>query len=425
MDKIKTSKHSLSDLNIGKKNKVNEFVKDYREAVDFYVDYLWNNKFSLFNGIKFLDIKKDQLDCPKFFPVSIKEIEFKTKLSARVLKSASSQALAAVKSAIDKRKRLLYVKQKFSNEGKRTRHITKKLNKTPLVKPILKDIKLELNSLNCRIENSKIKKFDTVVTLSSLGKSYGKIIIPIQKNKHSRKLESKATIMTSILLSDKTVDLRWKYSPPDPQGDDVVGADTGINSVVTLSDGQSTLKDNHGHSLNSILQRISRKKKGSKSFKNTLIQRDNFIRWSVNRLDLSNIKEIRLEKVSNFRYKKNVGKFLNYSGEALIRSKLIDFAEDRGVRIVLQNSAYRSQRCSWCGFVYSANRKGKLFSCKHCSFQADADYNASCNHEQNLPSANFLRYHSDKPKKFFWKEGGFFNLDGSELTVPNTIKSKI
>lgn len=59
-----------------------------------------------------------------------------------------------------------------------------------------------------------------------------------------------------------------------------------------------------------------------------------------------------------------------------------------------------------------------------CSFQADADYNASCNHEQNLPSANWIRYlpDSDKPKKFFWKETGFFNLDGSELTVPDTKK---
>ena len=139
---------------------------------------------------------------------------------------------------------------------------------------------------------------------------------------------------------------------------------------------------------------------------------------------MESIRKINLEKVSNFRHRKNVGKFLNYSGEALIRSKLIDFAEEHGVLVTLQNSAYRSQRCSQCGFVYSANRKGKLFSCKHCSFQADADYNASCNHEQNLPSATALRYLLDKPKKFFWKAEGFFDLKGSELTVPNTHNKK-
>lgn len=419
MKKIKTSKHNLSELNIGKKNKLKEFINDYQAAVKYYVDYLWNNKIIISND-RCLDIKNDKLDCPQF--ISTTNIKFETNLSARALKTASTQACGIVKAAVDKRKKLLYVRQCLSKEGKRTRQITKKINKTQLIKPNLSDIKLELNSLNCKIETSSIKYFDTIITLSSLGKSYGKIIIPIQKNKHSRKLENKAKMLTSLLLSENEIDLRWEYSPAESSGNKEVGADTGITSVVTLSDGQATVKNKHNQSLNSILKKIERKRKGSNSFEKTLIQRDNFIRWSVNQLNLVNVKEIRLEKVSNFRYKKNVGKFLNYSGEALIRSKLIDFAEDHGVRVVLQSSAYRSQRCSYCGFVYSANRKNKLFSCKHCSFQADADYNASCNHEQKLPSANWLRYRLDKPKKFFWKENGFFNLDGSELTVPDTKK---
>jgi transposase len=419
MKKIKTSKHNISDLNFGKKKLLQSFINEYQNAVRYYVDYLWNNKLTIYND-RCLDIINDKLDCPQF--ISTTNIKFETKLSARALKSASTQACGIVKSALDKRKRLLYVRQSLVKEGKRTRQITKKINKTKLVKPDLSDIKLELNSLNCKIESSLIKYFDTIVTLSSLGKSYGKIIIPIQKNRHSKKLEAKSKMLTSLLLSEKQIDLRWEYSTTESSGNKEVGADTGITSVVTLSDGQSTVKYNHGHSLNSILKKICRKRKGCKSFEKALTQRDNFIRWSVNRLNLSNVKEIRLEKVSNFRYKKNVGKFLNYSGEALIRSKLIDFAEDHGVRVVLQNSAYRSQRCSQCGFVYSTNRKDKLFSCKHCSFQTDADYNASCNHEQKLPSANWLRYRLYKPKKFFWKESGFFNLDGSELTVPNTNK---
>jgi transposase len=422
MKKIKTSKHNISDLNFGKNKLLQSFIKEYKNAVRYYVNYLWNNKISISND-RCLDIVNDKLDCPQF--ISTTNIKFETKLSARALKSASTQACGIVKAALDKRKRLLYVRQSLAKEGKRTRQITKKINKTQLIKPDLSDIKLELNSLNCKIESSSIKYFDTIITLSSLGKSYGKIIIPIQKNKHSRKLETKSKMLTSILLSENQVDLRWEYSPTESPGDKEVGADTGINSVITLSDGQATVKDIHGYSLNSILKKIGKKRKGSKSFDKALTQRDNFIRWSINQLNLSNVKEIRLEKVSNFRYKKNVGKFLNYSGEALIRSKLIDFAEDHGVRVVLQSSAYRSQRCSQCGFVYSSNRKGKLFSCKHCSFQADADYNASCNHEQKLPSANWLRYRLDKPKKFFWKEVGFFNLDGSELTVPDTKKNKI
>lgn len=422
MKKIKTSKHKIDNLNLGKKKALLSFIKEYKNAVRYYVDYLWNNKIVISND-RYLDIISDKLDCPQF--ISTTNIKFETKLSARALKAASTQACGIVKAALDKRKRLLYVRQSLLKEGKRTRQISKRINKTKLIKPNLSDIKLELNSLNCKIESSSIKYFDTIITLFSLGKSYGKIIIPIKKNRHSRKLEYKSKILNSILLSENEIDLRWEYSIIESIGDKEVGADTGINSVVTLSDGQATIKDRHGYSLNSILKKICKKRNGSKSFDKALIQRDNFIRWSINQLNLSNIKEIRLEKVSNFRYKKNVGKFLNYSGEALIRSKLIDFAEDHGVRILLQSSAYRSQRCSQCGFVYSANRKEKLFSCKHCFFQTDADYNASCNHEQKLPSANWLRYRLDKPKKFFWNKEGFFNLDGSKFTVSDTKKNKI
>lgn len=421
MKKVKTSRHHLKYLNFGKSNNLNKFLTDYKEAVQFYIDWLWKNKFTIWNG-KTFDLLGDQLNFPTFFPT--KTAEFKTNLSARVLKSASTQALGIVKGVSDKRRKLLYVREKLSEQGKRTRQITKKINKTPILKPSFNDIRAELDSLTCKVEKSNLKYFQSVITLSSLGKGYGKIVIPIQKNKHSKKLEAKGKMLSGVLISSKEVNLRWEYSPVDSVGTKEVGADTGINTVVTFSDGQATVKDKHGHSLNSILKKIERKRKGSKSFEKALTQRDNFIRWSVNQLDLSSVKEIRLEKVSNFRYKKNVGKFLNYSGEALIRSKLIDFAEDHGVRVTLQNSAYRSKRCSQCGYVAGSNRKDKLFSCKHCSFQADADYNASCNHEQNLPSANWIRHlpDSDKPKKFFWKETGFFNLDGSELTVPDTKK---
>jgi transposase len=213
-----------------------------------------------------------------------------------------------------------------------------------------------------------------------------------------------------------------KASPSQNQID-VVGCDTGITTVATLSSSQSTPeKDNHGHSLTSILHKIKRKEKGSKAFHRSLIQKDNFIIWSINQLNLSTIKEIKLEEVSNFRHGKNVGKFLNYSGEALIRSKLIDFCEENGVHISLQSSAYRSQRCSCCGYVFSGNRKEKLFRCKNCSFQSNADLNASLNHEQDLPCANFMRNLSDKKGKFFWKKEGFFTLEGQEIAVPDTNK---
>jgi transposase len=257
--------------------------------------------------------------------------------------------------------------------------------------------------------------------LSSLGKKYGKIIIPFNMNKHSRNLESKGSLLSGIALNKDKLYLHWEMKDDAIKTDGIiVGADTGINSVVTLSDHQQTKANKHNQTLNDILKIIVRRNKGSKGFEKAIQHRDNFINWSINQLNFIGIKEVRLEKISNFRNGNKTSKFLNYMGETLIRSKLLDLLQEQGVLVTEEESAYMSQRCKPCGYVYRRNRKGKQFSCKHCSYSADADYNASCNHELDLPSANFLLYCSSSPKKFFWKREGFFNLDGSEITVSDT-----
>jgi transposase len=420
--KVKTSKHSLKDINFYKRKILNEFIEDYSNAVKFYVNYLWNNKFEykVKNIIRVLDIKNDLLDCPTL--ISTTNINYETKLSQRALKCAANQACGIIRSIIYKRKRLLFLFEKL--KGKRTRNISKKLRKEVLTYPKLNKIYPELNSICCVFEKSKnIKFFDGIMILSSLGKYYGKIILPIKLTKYSKKLEQKGNLLKSFLIKNEYICFRWEMKEIKLKTDGkIVGADTGINNVIYFSDKQHSIDDIHGHNLNSILKKIERKKKGSKSFHKALEHRNNYINWSVKQLNLSDIKEIRLEKISNFRHRQHISKFLNYFGETLIREKLIDFAQENGVHIIEQNSAYRSQRCSHCGYVNGNNRKGKIFVCKHCGFQADADYNASCNHEQNIPSAQNIFINLRGIKDFFWKANGFFNLDGSELTVSNKKK---
>lgn len=50
-----------------------------------------------------------------------------------------------------------------------------------------------------------------------------------------------------------------------------------------------------------------------------------------------------------------------------------------GVEVVEVPAAYTSQTCSNCSKVDQLSRKRKKFSCIKCGFEADADYNASCN----------------------------------------------
>ncbi len=118
-----------------------------------------------------------------------------------------------------------------------------------------------------------------------------------------------------------------------------------------------------------------------------------------------------------------------HSPEIVQRDKLIDVAEMEGFLVKLQSSTYRSQRCSNCGLVRKANRKGKNYVCgsTNCGLSIDADLNAARNHLQELPDIPIsLRKLNLNRKGFYWKPYGFQDLAGAELTVPlpETNKSK-
>ena len=423
--KVKASKVSLQFINRSKHERLMNFIEAYRKATIFYINHIWNNEIKYeYNGEqKLFSIQKDLLYLPKY--LSTIDISLKTNLSARALKCAMTQAIGIINSYTDDRRKLLYLFSQTVKKGERTRSITKQLKKNELKScPNDKNIHPELNSICCEYEDSiKSSSFDGFLILHSLGKEFGKIIIPINKTKHSRKLENKGRLLKSFQICTKHIAFKYEIPiSPIKEIGEIRGADQGIITCVSLSDRQITKECNHGHDLHSIDLKIKRKKTGSKAFHKALAHQENYINWSINQLNLTNIKELRLEKISNFRYKKNVGKFLNHFGETLIREKLIDVAQDAGVRLIEQSSAYRSQRCSDCGYVCKSNRRGKLFSCKRCGYQADADFNASRNHEQDLPATQPFLQRLKIMKEFFWIPEGLFTLDGAELTVPLTKK---
>jgi transposase len=209
----------------------------------------------------------------------------------------------------------------------------------------------------------------------------------------------------------------------------IVGADQGKIDILTLSNGSTTIRiDRDGHSLGSIMQRLVRRRKGSKSFGRAQRQRKNFIHWSLNQLNLKPIKELRLEEIINIGYRRSKSRLMLHWTNTVIRDKTAALCRENGVRLQLQSSTYRSQRCSQCGLVRKANRVGKKYQCKLCGYRADADFNASRNLEISLPDIPFaLRNLKLNRIGFYWKVNGFSDLNGEELTVPlsqNSINSK-
>ena len=431
---IRTSRHSLKFSNKHKLEELNDFIKEYRRVSKLYLNYLWDNnfQFSYSKNSKITTLhfdSKTQLELPTMLStVKInQDINLETTLSARALKCCITQVLSIVRGDVEKQRKRHYIISQLRSKSKK---IPKKLRKATRinkpVKPDLSDLNQELNSICIDLKETN-NHFDAFVRLKSFSTIRNKTInLPVQYHRNSNKWSKQGKRLNSFLITDKDVQIRYEiqHKSKKSKKSKVVGADQGLKDVVTLSDKQVTPKqDVHSHSLESITKKISRKKKGSLSFSKAQAHRKNFINYSINRLNLTDISELRLENIRNIRYKKRTSRYMAHWMNTLIRDKLKRRCEEEEVLLTLQSSAYRSQRCSECGLVRKSNRKSKVYLCKNCGLEIDADLNASLNHQQDLPDISFdLRKLNLNRKGFFWSSKGFYSLTGEELTVPLSKK---
>lgn len=394
---ISSTRHHLNDLNLSKRFIYNRFLNEYSRVALEMVDQIWNNLLEDLNTPKYIDYKSFKIE---------------TNLSARAMSSAAEQSLGIVRGAIEKQRRRLWVKK---NKNPNARDIL-------FSKPTLSFVFPNIATKCCDFEFST-GKFLGFLRLKCLGKEYGSIKIPIIR--HPR---VKGQIKNGFILKKDSIQIAWEIKKNShAQGDRVVGIDQGLKVVATLSDGQTTPEScPHGHSLDSILDKLSRKKKGSKSFARTQIHRKNFVNWSINQLNFSDLREVRLEKVVNIRKGIRSSRKMSHWSNPEIRDKIKRRCEELEVPVVEQSCAYRSQRCSNCGLVRKANRKAKIYECKSCGFVSDADLNAAKNHEADLEPIpfSFIGQKLNLGKGFYWNPEGLSSIDGSELRVPNNLICK-
>lgn len=405
---IGSTRHSYKSANRGKIQILTAAIEEYSRVALLAFNEIWNN------GYKTFSIKAENLELQSF--LDYKYFNIKTTLSARALQCAVNQAGAIVRSVIEKQRRRFWIE-----ENKNV-----KLEKLTFTKPKIEFVSPELNSLCVGL---KIEKNSIGVGFVSVnfGKNFGKINLPINDSSQWRKWKERgARLCTFIKLFKNRFQLSWDWKRhPFSQGDKIIGADQGFSDVLTLSDGQTTPKTcPHGHSLKSICESLSRKTKDSKGFKREQAHRKNFVNYSINQLNLSNIKEFRLEKVVNIRFGSGSSQLMSHWSNPLIRDKIKRRCEELEVPVVEQSCAYRSQRCNSCGNVRKANRNGKFYCCKNCGYENDSDLNAARNHEVDLPPITYrlLPPKANLGNGFFWKPEGIFTFEGSEFIVPNNKK---
>jgi predicted RNA-binding Zn-ribbon protein involved in translation (DUF1610 family) len=346
------------------------------------------------------------LKIPKY--LNYKEYLVDTKLSARVMSSICTQVSGIVRAATEKQRRRLWV-QENKNAN---------ISSVKFSQPKPQHIYPELSSKCCNIQPTlhKKAKFFGFLKLYSLGEEFGSFKLPIIKHPRRGNVPK-----AGVKLFPSTIQLVWDVATdPIKKGDKVIGADQGIETVLTLSDGQVTPEScRDKHTLSTILDKLARKRKGSDAFRKAVDHRKNFINWSIRQLNFKGVKEVRLEKIVNIRFGKSSSEKMSHWSNPEIRDSLKRRCEELEVPIIEQSCAYRSQRCSQCGSVRKANRKGKTYTCNACGYSADADFNASVNHSVDLPDASkFFGLKLNLGKGFYWKPTGFYTINGAELRVP-------
>lgn len=399
---VRCSKTSLLFSNSGRLNTLCTFIQEYQKVCQFFIDLIW-------------DMEK----VPSLLPKEITQ-QVSTWLSKRAVQCAGKQASGIVRGTQQKQKQRLYKYNQFLKEGmfKKARKLKAVIDKVKMSKPLIHSIQPELDSRFVKVNWDTHTKFDGWITISSIGGKL-KITLPFKKTKHFNWMMSRGVLKQGVRISPKDVTFNFEIQDtPLKDSGKTIGIDIGMKTVVSCSNGHVSQGDQHGWTLDSIQEKMSRRKKGSKGFRRAQTHRKNHIHWTINQLNLHDIKKVKLENIKHLRKGSKSSRKLSHWTYAMIFDKLNSLCSQSGVQIERVNSTYTSQRCSQCGWTRKNNRKGKQFKCGKCDFTIDADLNASSNIVLDLsPIGKKERLKHPNRTGFYW------NVKDQEPIVPGVQKT--
>lgn len=405
---IRSSKHTLKFTNTNKLVKLRIFCENYRNMVQKYVNIIWHN----------------QTTTSLLSSTTCNLITTNVEYDSRIRQCAAKQACSMVNAVLAKQNKRLHKLKQLQNEGKNTTYLQRKIDTTDFAKPDCSEINIELDSRFVNFEEGN--HFDLFIEVEQIGDKQS-FRLPINHTKVSNKWKQEGKIKQSIRLNENRLTLYFEVEKVKGSGVNVLGADQGQVTCLTLSDGQVTKSNKDGYDLNKIQGILSRRKKGSNGFRKAQAHRKNYINWSLNQLNFDNIKEVRLERILNIRKGKRSSRKLSHWTYTLIKNKLIGLSEDKGFVLTEQDNKFRSQRCSQCGFTHKSNRLAKTFRCKNtnCRMTTDSDLNAACNHEVDLCEVpNWVcKQQVNRSTGFYWLKDGVVVCQ--ERIVPDVASSHI
>jgi putative transposase len=343
---------SLKDANVQKTAMLREFHAEAATVINYYI--------TKFFPCKSLGIKSRLLTT---------ELDAPTWLSKRAQKNMARQALGVLHSQRAKRKADKLAGVKLG----------------PWVCPVFTGRTIVLSETNITLDFSRPSPLaDVWVRLYCLGRSLS-AWLPAHRYEYLNEfladgwtLNKSASLRLgpdNIFYVDITLE---KPAPAKRTTGRTVGADLGYRKALVTSDGTIL-----GADLPEKIATICSKQHGSKAHHRAVVEKNQYIRTELNRLDTSDLQTLVVEDLFQVFHNTKIGhKVMNrlqYWSYAGALKKLADRAERECFTIARVNPAYTSQRCSQCGWIDPHNRKLEVFKCVKCHYTADADLNASLN----------------------------------------------
>ncbi|HUU86538.1 MAG TPA: transposase [Candidatus Glassbacteria bacterium] len=399
---IRSTQTTLKFSNKQKRRQLNEFIKEYKTVTSTFIDLLW-----------------EEIKIPKLIPKELTS-KINTWLSARAVQCSAKQASGIIRGSRKKQEQRKYVINEFNELKmfKKARKLQRIYEKNLVSKPNLKDVNPELDLRFIKIDLENDTSFDGWLTIKQIGNRQ-RIILPFKKSWHFNEMLSQGKIKGGVRINKKDVTFMFEIEGVEnKETGNTLGIDIGKTNVISCSNNHISKPNKHNHDLNSILNIMSRKKKGSKGFSRCKDHRTNYINWSINQLNLNNTKQVNLENIKHIRKGRKNSRMLSHWTYTTIFDKLVSRCEEQGVLVLRISPTYTSQRCSKCGWVRKSNRKQKQFKCDKCSFECDSDLNASVNLSLNLKAIS-------KKKRLLQKNrtGFYWNEVRQEYIVPVALKT--
>jgi IS605 OrfB family transposase len=254
-----------------------------------------------------------------------------------------------------------------------------------------KIFKKEMSSIRYDSRTMKVFLESGHVSLSTL---FGRLTYNFQLPDYYKQYATWEIKNAQLLVKGNDCYLHVQVEADNPEpilNDNRLGIDMGINNIAVCSD-NSFYNSKHHKAVKSRYQHLKAElqSKGTRSAKRKLKKISGRERRFVMDMNHCLSKElvkkphgvIAMENLTNIK-KQNKGRKFNHKLGNWSFHQLQTFieykAENVGKIVLYVKPQYTSQTCSRCGHKDKNNRKDRLFKCKGCGFELDADLNAARN----------------------------------------------